>query len=586
MKKMKSRLLCGALTAILAAGMLAGCGKSGSQPSAGSDAAPEASGSAAQEAVQDKNEDVVQETTEAAGERTVVVGISGDPVTFVPWNPNTDGRKNILFSIYQQLAPTAINPETGKFEADYVLMSGYDHEPGTMEYTIHIRDGIKDSLGNTINANDVKFSYEQAAASGYNNNAASVSEYEVVDDLTIKFKFDKVLAVGAFDDIISDVFVVSQASYEASPDGMATMPIGSSGYVLTDYQPGVSATIEKGDFEYWNEAANISRSGEDGFSRLYDTTNVDKVVFNFITEASTMAVALENGEIDVANTISDADAVLFREGGAESEDFNAWTFASDCLSVVPNCSEKSPMSNINLRKALFYSFDNASIMYSLNGADGKICYSWDTPARADYNPKYETEDYFGYNVDTAKEYLNKYFEESGTSASDLHLVILCSNQGSQQKAAQLVQNYFCEMVGSDNAMEVLCVDDSILKSTWGDETAFDVVLDAEATETVYSSNTWRKSALASAQANGMAMFFNADPKVQELLIPACDEATHNQETCDAFNDYMIEQAYRKCIGYGVTYRVAADWVGQIYKGPKSSIAITGMSFDWAAKEQK
>lgn len=583
------------LALVLAMAMLLGlaaCGGTGETSSPSGDSSSSGDSSTVSEektgddVIKESNEKtgIVTETTEATGERLVRVGISGDPVDFSPWQGNSVGRTAILNHIYQRLAPLYINPDTGVFQSYYAMITGYDHVPDSLEYTIYLREGIVDTIGNKIDAYDVKFSYEKAAESGYFSSATSISEIEIIDELTFVFKFDEALPVGTIEDVLGDIYVVSQASYEASEDGMVSNPIGSTGYVLSDYQVGSSATITKADREYWNEAANQSESEEAGFCTLYDTKNVDTIQFEFITEASTMAIALETGTIDIATSISNADVVLFEEGGADADDFNLWVFPADALGIAANMSPDSPMSNINLRKAVFYSFDNASIIQACYGQYSTVCYSWNTVYRGEYDSKYETSDYFNYNPETAKEYLEKYYEETGTSLSDLHIVLLVSNQSEYQKAAQLVQLAFCEVAGSDTAMELSCVDDSIFTDKKQDPTAFDLVVDAEASEALYSCATWRKSAWAAGQANGMAMFFNDDPTLQELLAAACAESTFGQETTNAFDEYVTEMAYRKLIGTGASYRAAASWVGQILKAPKAGTNICGMKFDWAAKE--
>lgn len=583
MKKVLALALAGAMLLGLAA-----CGENGEQSSSGgngnSSVVEENKGG--KDVIQDSNEKtgIVTETTEATGERLVRVGISGDPVDFSPWQGNSVGRTAVLNHIYQRLAPLYINPETGVFQSYNAMITGYDHVPDSLEYTIHLREGIVDTAGNKIEASDVKFSYEKAAESGYFSSATSISEIEIIDPLTFVFKFDEALPVGTIEDVLGDIYVVSQASYEASSDGMISDPVGSTGYVLSDYKAGSSATITKAEREYWNEAANQSESEEDGFCSLYDTRNVDTIEFEFITEASTMAISLEKGEIDIATTISNADVTLFEEGGADADDFNLWVFPADALGIAANMSPESPMSNINLRKAVFYSFDNSSIIQACYGQYSTVCYSWNTVYRGEYDPKYENSDYFNYNAETAKEYLEKYYEETGTTLDDLHIVLLVSNQSEYQKAAQFVQLAFCEVAGSDDAMTLSCVDDSIFTSSKQDPTAFDLVVDAEASEALYSCATWRKSAWAPGQANGMAMFFNDDPKLQELLEAACAESTFSQETTNAFDDYVTEMAYRKLIGTGASYRVAANWVGRILKAPKAGTNICGMKFDWAAKE--
>lgn len=519
-------------------------------------------------------------------EKKVVVGINGDPVNLSPWQPITEGRKSILFNVYQCLAPVIVNSANGNFEPWNTLMKSYDHEVGSTVYTVHLRSGITDTNGNDIKASDVKFSYEQCIESGSDVNVAVIDKIEAIDELTVEFTMKKELYIGQFDDICL-VYVVSKASFEASPDGMATTPVGSTGYVVSDYTPGTSLTIEKASNPYWNQAAQDSENRDDGYCYLYDTKNVDTVEFKFINDASTMAIVLETHAIDLSGSVSSADVTLFQDGGRNADSFDVWKFPSAQLEVAVNCSDSSPMSNINLRMALFHCWDNAEVLQTAYSNDGQIAYSWDSPSRGDYNAKYENQDYFEYNLDTAKDYLAKYYAETNTTASDLKITILCSNSDPAfQKTCQIIQAGFCEVVGYDTAMSIMCLDNTTYQTTWRSPTDFDACLYTNnPTEATYSSTAWLRTMDSTSQANGMAQFYINDQTLQDKLVAAASEKTHSQETCDAFNDYVIQMAYRKSVCSGSVYMICPVWCEQILKGPRNSIAVTGLNYDWDKKAQ-
>ena len=98
--------------------------------------------------------------------------------------------------------------------------------------------------------------------------------------------------------MLTEAPIVSKAAYEASPDKFATKPITTSPYVLTEYVPGSSLTFER-RADYWQTDKSLGPK--------YNQANVQKVVFQIITEPAQHAIALETGSADISGYISSAD---------------------------------------------------------------------------------------------------------------------------------------------------------------------------------------------------------------------------------------------------------------------------------------
>lgn len=572
------KVLCLILAAVMVFALVACGGNSGS----GNNTQP--AGSSDTQASQAATDETAAPEAPADVEKTVTVGIGNDPVSFAPWESSSAGRNAIMDIIYQKLICSLADADTGVYSSYNVLMKDYEHEGDSKEYTVHIFDGIFDANGNPVKAEDVKFSFDSSIESGNNSNVKSLKSVEVIDDTTLKFTFEKALMVGQFEAALDNTYIVSKASFEASSDGMATTPVGTSGYVLTDYKTGSSFTLEKAENGYWNQAANDSKSVEDGYCFLYQTDNVDTIKYEIITDSSTMAVALQRHEIDIAATVSTADSVLFREGGESADEVTLSFLPAATMVIVPNCSENSAMSNLNLRKALLYSFKTEDVLIAGYGQDYYQCDSSANNLNGDYIAPEAGKDYYGYDEAKAKEYLDKYFQETGTTANDLHLVLLCSNKDeAYKKGAQIIMSYFCKLVGNDNAMEIVCLDDTTYKSTYTDPNAFDFALDYEGTEQLYSASIWERKLMADYTSDGFAQFFIDDPELQDLLVKAATVSTYSKENVKAVEDLLEEQAYRVAIGYGTTYRASLNWITKVVRGPHNCIAIAACEFDWNAK---
>ena len=324
---------------------------------AGNEPATEAQAAAdnkeTQAAVQAETEAPTEAETEdpyADDAKEVIMGIVADPGTFYPWPGFSQGGRNVWPMIFQTLLSDVRDPETGIITHYHALMDHYD-EISPTEYEIHLYENIVDTAGNPFTANDVafcwdKFKSESPAAS----NISGLLSWEVVDDYTIKAFTTDTLGIGDFDEILTTVNMVTQAAYEASADGMATDPVGTTGYVLSEYIPGSSCTVTLNDAPYWNQAANDSKDIDAGYIPTSDTNNVKTVKFEFITDQNTMAIALENGSIDINTSVSTTDIPYYQS----DDNYSVHQYPDNILSLVFNCSDASPFQDINLRKALAY----------------------------------------------------------------------------------------------------------------------------------------------------------------------------------------------------------------------------------------
>lgn len=512
-----------------------------------------------------------------AGEKTVTVGISADPVSWDPWAAFSVGRRNPVGMLYQTLLSQVTDPETGNVTNYYVMISGYDYL-GDNTYRVYIRDGIYDTAGNTFNANDVKFSLDSAKDASSMASMNDMVECTVVDDLTIDVVMADTLMVGDFEEFLSAPNMVTQASYEASDDGMMLDPVGTTGYVLSDYVSGSSATITKAELSYWNEAATEL---EDGYCFMYDTDKVDTVVFEVITDTSTMAIALETGAIDIASSVATTDMINFENNDA----YSLASLPDSVFYLMFNCSDDSPLANENFRKAIAYCFDSEDCLYAAYDGDGIVAKAWGYPGQIGWQDEWDDEDYayFDYDLETAQSYLQAYYDETGTSASDIHLRLLCTTTSAHVKISEIIQGAINMLVGTD-CCELMQYETNSFNELKSDSTAYDMYLYWGLANKPYVLYNWNLSANAERSSTGLTGFKIVDDTLQELLNACLSEETFGDEACVAFQNYVNEKCYTVCICTGYTHWVGASWVQSYAVGAKNAIVPNAMTYDWDAKD--
>lgn len=571
-KKWKS-LIALLLALVMVLGLVA-CGNTTSQESADPSEAQSAANDVGAVVGGDKD-DVGSELDDYDGDKTITIGITGDPA-WGPWASFTPGRRNTAGMIYQTLLSQVTDPDTGEVTIYYVMMSGYEKVDDNT-YRVYLRDGIYDTNGNSFTASDAKFSLEKAKESQKVSGMNDMLECNIVNDLTIDIVMGATMAVGDFEELLTAPNMVTQASYEASPDEMLTTPVGTTGYVLTEYTAGATCTISKADLPYWNEDATTL---EDGYCFIYETGKVDTVNFKVITDTSTMAIALETGDIDIASSVATTDLDLFR-----SDDYSLANIPDNVMYTVYNCSEDSVMSNLNLRLAFAYAFDSEDCLDASYDGDGLVATAWGYKGTIGWQSAWDDPnwDYFGYDPDKAAQYLQAYYDETGTSAKDLHINLLVTTTSTHVKIAEVLQASINALVGTE-CCELLQYETNSYNELMDDPTAWDVLLYYGMANKPYVLYNWNQTMNAARKTSGLATIKIYDQTLQDLIEAAIGEDTFSDETVTAFHDYVMEQCYAVGICTGYTHWAAASWVKSFAVGPKSCVVPNAMTYDWLARD--
>src|SRR5256885_5593949 len=175
-------------------------------------------------------------------------------------------------------------------------MPGGDNTPSLAEswtaskdgltYEFVLRKGVKFHNGDPVTADDVKYSFERYHGAAAKLLKDRVREVQIVDPGRVRFQlkepwpdfmtFYGTSATGA-------AWIVPKKYVEkVGGDGFKKAPIGAGPYKFVSFNPGIDLVLEA--FEgYWRKAPNVKR-----------------LVLKTLTEETTRAAALKNGEVDIA----------------------------------------------------------------------------------------------------------------------------------------------------------------------------------------------------------------------------------------------------------------------------------------------
>ncbi len=529
---MKKRTLALALTvSMIASALFTGCGAGAGKEAETAQTAADTEQSGAEESVQQEPEEgsvaAADTQTAAAGGKadSVTVGILADPENMGPWSGMSMGRIAVLFTTYEYM----ITRENG---VAYGVLAKNWEQSDAQTYQVELYDYIHDAKGNPLTAKDVVFSFESAIATKNYGKLSVIDSVTAVDDYNVEFKFNKALEIGEFENVMLECAIVTQAAYEASPDQMATTPVGTSAYLVESYVPG-SEIVMKDTGNYWQT--------DDSLVHGTSVHNVGEIRFSVITEASQHTVALQTGAVDISNGVPDTDISKFGEGGEFSEG-NAVGVVLDNLTydVEYNMSDSSVFVNDeNLRLALAYAIDKEGVNVGAFNGNGKAVKDFANATYPDYNPEWDSEGYYDYDVDKAKEYL----AQSAYDGRTLRLEYI--NSGMSEMIAQLLQAYWGQI---GVTVELIGYDQMMGQQEQYNKEGFDIMVKTTGS-TDYIVNQWKLcwDARDYREITGGTANFVVDEKLDELMQAALSTETYGPESIEAFHDYLVE----KCYGYGV-----------------------------------
>ncbi len=227
-----------------------------------------------------------------------------------------------------------------EMNAQPLLCDKYEVDDAKTTWKFHIRDGVKFSNGNDMNASAVVASIErmyEEEKSGDGNSTPSVyMEYESI----------------AADDATNTVTIVTSKPYAdlcavlAHPffsilDTTAgtdydEQPIGTGPYAIEKYETGTSIDMVANE-HYW------------GGKVAYEKLNII-----FIADSTTKAMAIENGDVDLVENItttSDLDKLR------ENSDYNVFE-AIGVRCAFSYMNQKGILANDTLRKAILMALDD------------------------------------------------------------------------------------------------------------------------------------------------------------------------------------------------------------------------------------
>jgi peptide/nickel transport system substrate-binding protein len=231
-------------------------------------------------------------------------------------------------------------------------------EDGGLTYRFVLRDGVTFHDGASLEASDVKFSFERAMAEESENAQkqlfSAIESIEAPDDRTVIIKLTRREGLFLWNLGWGDAVIVDPASADTNKSN----PIGTGPFVFREWVQGDSIRLARNP-AYWGKAPALERA-----------------TFKIIKDAAAQVAALLAGDVDAIPNIGAPEAVAQFQADPNFEVLIGTTEGETILSM----NHRRPLlADVRVRKAIQHAIDRQAIV------DGAM-FGFGTPIGSHFAP--------------------------------------------------------------------------------------------------------------------------------------------------------------------------------------------------------
>lgn len=225
-------------------------------------------------------------------------------------------------------------------------------------WTFQLRQGVTFHDGTAFDAAAVKFTFDsivdpELGSQGAVDILGPYAGTEVLGDHEVRVCFERpyASALNAFTE--NELSIVSPTAVAAlGDDGFARNPVGTGPFKFVSWEEGRQIVLERNDAYAWAPE----------FFEQAGPSQVERIVFRFIPDASTRVAALEGGEVNIAEQLNPLDMLSF--GNGSPIETLIGNVAGLPYGMFLNTS-RGPLQDIRVRQALMYAIDRPKIIDNL-----------------------------------------------------------------------------------------------------------------------------------------------------------------------------------------------------------------------------
>ncbi len=276
---------------------------------------------------------------------SLVIGVTSDPDTLLPWKATQFQAVNVLQNIYGTLT---------EFDEELTVQPGlaesWEVSEDGLTVTFDLRQDVTYADGSTFGSEDVKHSLEQImkeeTAAVAATSLASVKSIEAPDESTV------VITLSTPDAALpANLAVVNMAilSSDDTEEALNTEPNGTGPFTFDERTASQSLTLARND-AYWGDAPKL-----------------DTVEFRVIPDESSIVSAIQAGNVQLA--VFD-DPVVAQT--AESGDVSVERTPQLSYHVLQLNATRGDLQDVNVRLALQCAIDRQEVLDTAALGEGEV----------------------------------------------------------------------------------------------------------------------------------------------------------------------------------------------------------------------
>ena len=309
---MKKKLMALLLLVSLLGAVLTGCGDSSTEK------APE----------DGQNETGSTEAVAHANE--ITVGIAQDlDESLDPHKAVAAGTKEVMFNVFEGLMkPTSTGDLIPAVAEDYTVSDD------RMTYTFTLREGVKFHNGETVTAEDVKYSIDRCADTSEGD--PLVEAFSVIQ--AVEILDERTVAITISEPSNEFISYMTTAILPADSDQQDTAPVGTGPFKFVSRTAQDAIVLEKFD-EYWGPPAYL-----------------DKVTYKIIENADSIMMSLQSGAIDMFAHLTSTQVAQL------GDDFYVEEGTMNLVQALYLNNAEKHFDDVRVRQALCYAVDKQAII--------------------------------------------------------------------------------------------------------------------------------------------------------------------------------------------------------------------------------
>ena len=346
------------------------------------------------------------DTTSSSGEAVtggeLVVGISQDlGDSLDPYQLTAAGTREVLFNIYEGLVKATA---TGEY-VPAVASDSTVSEDG-LTYTFTLREGVRFHNGDTVTAEDVKYSFETCA--------------ETTVDTALAAALSSVQTLSAEGDTITITLA------EPNPDFLSY--VGMVYIVPDDYTEQSTAPVGTGPFQFVSRSVQENLVMEKFADYWGEPAYLDKVTFKIFEDANALMSALSAESVDLAVHLT-----IDQVNTLNAETYKTLEGTMNLVQALYLNNAVEPFNNEKVRQAMCYAVNVDEILQLTSEGHGAKLGTSIYPAFSKYFDE-SLVDAYPYDVEKAKQLLAEAGYENGFSIT----ITVPSNYTPHMNVAQVL----------------------------------------------------------------------------------------------------------------------------------------------------